>query len=53
MFCHGASVDDIATRLDIVAETVRSHLKRIRRKTGARGPEELLRRRTPAAPRAA
>ena len=41
MFCHGASVDDIATRLDIVAETVRSHLKRIRRKTGARGPEEL------------
>ena len=41
MLCDGASVDDAALRLDIAAETVRSHLKHIRRKTGARGPEEL------------
>ena len=42
LLCQGASADEIAIRLDIASATVRSHVKHIQRKTGARGPEELL-----------
>jgi NarL family two-component system response regulator LiaR len=42
LVCHGASGDEIAMRLEIAPGTVRSHIKHIQRKTGARGRKELL-----------
>jgi DNA-binding CsgD family transcriptional regulator len=40
--CQGGSLREIAVRLDIAYDTVRTHLKRIYEKTGARSQRDLL-----------
>jgi DNA-binding CsgD family transcriptional regulator len=40
--CQGGSLREIAVRLDIAYDTVRTHLKRIYEKTGARTQRDLL-----------
>ena len=42
LLCHGVAADEIAMRLEIAPETVRSHMKHIQRKTGASGPDDLV-----------
>lgn len=41
--CQGGSMREIAARLDIAYETLRTHLKRIYEKTGARSQRDLVR----------
>lgn len=41
--CNGATVQEAAERMKISPETVRTHLKRIYKKTGSRGQLDLVR----------
>ncbi|MBO1907604.1 helix-turn-helix transcriptional regulator [Microvirga sp. 3-52] len=41
--CQGGSLKEIAVRLDIAYDTLRTHLKRIYEKTGAKGQRDLVR----------